>query len=127
MLFWILAGLVVFVLNIYLPAGMFFLQSETLSSHVGPRDNDPEPSVLVGRARRSLANMQENMPIFLTLAVLALIVDGTDMEQAVFGAQLFVFSRAAFMILYVIGVPWLRSLVYGIGLFGCLWMALALV
>ena len=127
MLFWILAGLLVFLANIYLSSGIYFLHSETLSSHVGARDNDPEPSLLAARARRSLANMQENIPFFLTLGVLALIIESTDMPQAILGAQLFVFARLAYMPLYVMGVPWLRSGVYLVGLVGCVMMALALI
>ena len=127
MLFWILAGLLVFLANIYLSSLIYFFQSETLSSHLGARDDDPEPSALAARARRSLANMQENIPFFLTLGVLALIIEGTDMPQAILGAQLFVFARAAYMALYVMGVPWLRSGVYLVGLVGCVMMALALI
>lgn len=127
MLFWILAGLLVFFANIYLSSLIFFFQSETLSSHVGARDSDPEPSVQAARARRSLANMQENMPFFLTLGVLALVIQGTDMAQAILGAQLFVFARATYMVLYVMGVPWLRSGAYLVGLAGCVMMALALI
>ncbi len=127
MLIWILAGLAVFLANIFLPAVIFFVQSETLAKHVAARDDDPEPSVQAARARRSLANMQENMPFFLTLGVLALIVEGTDMGQAILGAQLFVFARAAFMVLYVTGVPWLRSIAYLVGIAGCFMMAAALV
>ncbi|MEE9427587.1 MAG: MAPEG family protein [Paracoccaceae bacterium] len=127
MLFWILAGLGVFLANVLLPAIIYFTQSETLTSHVGSRDDDPEPSVWVARARRSLANMHENLPFFLTLGVLALVVENVDMGQAILGAQMFVFARVAFMVLYVTGVPWLRTISYLIGLVGCFKMALALI
>ena len=127
MLFWIMAGLGVFLANIYLPAALFFFSAETLKSHVGPRDDDPPPNLYVGRARRSLANHMENLPFFLTFAILALVLDNVDMSRAILGAQLFVFARAAFMVLYVLGTPWLRSIAYGIGLYGTLLMALALL
>lgn len=127
MLFWILAGLLVFLANIYLPAAIYFVQSETLTSHTGTRDDDPEPGVSVRRARRALANAQENLPFFLALGILALITDGVRMEQAILGAALYVFARAAYMVLYVLGVPWLRSLAYMVGFVGCVMMALALI
>lgn len=127
MLFWIIAGLGVFLVNIFLPATIFFRQSETVTSHVGPRDDDPEPGIYAARARRSLVNMQENMPFFLTLGVLALVVETVDMGQAILGAQLFVFARIAFMVLYVFGVPWLRTVAYLLGLVGCAMMAVALI
>lgn len=81
----------------------------------------------MARARRAQANMLENMPIFLTLGILALVVDGTDMAQAILGAQIFVFSRIAYTIIYLISIPWTRSAAYAVGLFGCLMMAHALI
>jgi len=126
MLFWILAGLAVFLLNIYLPAALY-LPTEGVSRHLGPRDTLPEPGVMAARARRSLANFQENLPFFLTLGILALIIEGADMAQAVLGAQMFVISRVVYIGLYVAGVPLLRSAAYMVGLLGCVLMALALV
>lgn len=126
MLFWILAGLVVFLANIYLPATLY-LPTEGLMTHSGSRDVQPEPSVSTLRARRILANMQENMPIFLTLGVLALIVENVNMGQAVLGAQLFVFGRIAYTVMYMISIPFTRTAAYLFGLVGCLLMALALV
>ena len=127
MLFWIFAGLAVFLANIYLPAGLYFFSAETIASHVGPRDDDPPPNRYVARARRSLANHMENLPFFLTFAILALVLDGVDMPRAILGAQIFVLARAAFMLLYVLGTPWLRSVAYLTGAAGCILMALALV
>ena len=67
------------------------------------------------------------MPIFLTFGVLALVVDGTNMPQAIFGAQLFVFARVAYTLLYLVSIPWTRSAAYTVGFVGCLMMALALI
>ena len=126
MLIWIFAGLAVYLANVYLPS-MLYLPTEGMAKHMGSRDDQPEAGVNVGRARRALANMQENMPIFLTLAVLALVIEGTDMAQAILGAQLFVFGRIAYTLLYLISIPWTRSAAYMVGLVGCFMMALALV
>ena len=126
MLFWILAGLTVYFVNIFVPAIIYF-PAEGLANHVGSRDNSPEPSAMVGRARRSLANLQENLPIFLTLGILAMIVDGADIEQAVRGAQIFVLARIAYLILYLVSIPYTRSAAYAVGLFGLGTMAFALV
>jgi uncharacterized MAPEG superfamily protein len=87
----------------------------------------PDAGIATQRARRVLVNMQENMPIFLTLGVLALIVDGADMGQAVLGAQLFVFGRVAYTAMYMISIPFTRSAAYMVGLLGCVLMALALI
>lgn len=126
MLFWILAGLAMFLVMIFLPAGLF-LKTEGMARHVGSRDEQPEPEVLVLRARRALANTQENMPFFLTLGVLALVVESTDMAQAVLGAQLFVLGRIAYTVLYLISIPWTRSVAYLVAFVGMAMMALALI
>jgi hypothetical protein len=49
MLFWILAGLAVFLANIYLPAVLYF-PSVGVARHVASRDELPEPGKYVGRA-----------------------------------------------------------------------------
>lgn len=126
MLIWLLAGLAVYLANVFLPT-ILFLPAEGLMVHIGSRDKLPDPNVAVGRARRSLANFQENLPIFLTLGILALVVNGVNMEQAVLGAQLFVLSRIVFIVLYMISIPMTRTMAYGVGFVGLILMALALV
>ncbi len=126
MLFWMLAGLAVYLVNVFLPAAMF-LPKEGFATHMGSRDTLPEPDALVGRARRSLLNMQENMPFFIALGLLAFVVEGVDMAQAILGAQMFVIGRAAYMVMYLVSIPGLRSAAYGVGLVGNIIMALALI
>ena len=126
MLIWILAGLAVFLANIYLPAVLYF-PSVGVVRHVASRDELPEPGKLVGRARRSLANYHENLPFFLTLGLLALIVEGADMAQAVLGAQIFVLARIAYIACYMISIPWTRSAAFTAGFAGLILMFLALI
>lgn len=126
MLFWILAGLGVFLANIYLPAALFF-PSVGMTRHVASRDDLPQPGRYVGRARRSLANYQENLPIFLTLGLLAMIVESADMEQAVLGAEIFVLARIAYIACYMAAIPWTRSTAFLVGLGGQVMMLLAII
>lgn len=126
MLFWILAGLGVYMVNVFLPAILYMPQEGTMT-HMGSRDELPEPDAKVGRARRALANMQENLPIFITLGLLAMIVADVNMPQAILGAQLFVFGRLAYIAMYMISIPFTRSAAYTVGLVGCVLMLLALI
>lgn len=126
MLFWILAGLGLYLIYIYVPAALF-LPSEGLLKHLGGRDDMPKPSVLVGRARRATNNMQENLPFFLGLGVLAFVVEGADMAQATMGAMIFVLARAAYLPAYLISIGPLRTLCYLGGLVGNVLMAAALL
>ena len=68
-----------------------------------------------------------NFPTFLALAVLAMIVPETDMAFAKLGAAIFVVSRAIFHVVYMMGIPVLRSVIWTAGWIGQIMMAVALV
>ena len=126
MLFWLLAGLGVYLLNVYLTA-FLFVPATGILSLAGSRDALPPPNAMVGRARRGLTNLQENMPFFITLGLLAMIVDGADMQRATLGAQIFVIARLAYIPLYLISIPFTRSAAYLAGLVGNVLMLVALL
>ncbi len=126
MLTWILLGLAVHFAGVFLPSTIL-LPRIGLPAYAGSRDNDPEPLPMQARAMRAVRNMQESLPAFLTLGVLALILPDTDMASALLGAQLFVVARAVYLPLYVFAVPYARSLVWTVGFVGLVMMALALL
>ena len=126
MLFWILAGLAVYLVNIYLPT-VLFLPKEGMETHAAGRDNMPEPDVRTARARRALANMQENLPIFLTLAILALVLEGVNPGLAVTGAAIWVLARLVYIPAYLVSIPYTRSLVYVVALVGNVLQVIALL
>ncbi len=126
MLTWILLGLGVHFAGVFLPSTIL-LPRIGVSAYAGSRDNDPEPLVTQARASRAVRNLQESLPAFLTLGVLALILPDTDMASALLGAQLFVVARAVYLPLYVFAVPYARSLVWTVGFVGLVMMALALL
>jgi uncharacterized MAPEG superfamily protein len=78
---------------------------------LGPRDEPPPLPVLGARAERALHNLQEVLPVFLTLALLHL-QQGTAEGQATLGAQIFLIMRALYVPAYLSGVPGLRSAVW---------------
>lgn len=128
MLFWILAGLVVFLAGAYLPS-VFLAASVGVgpNGYFGARDNEPQPGVMHGRAARAHRNHLENIPVFLALGILALVVEGADISLAVLGAQLYVFGRLAFLLAYLSGIPFLRSTVFAVAWIGLVLMAIALI
>ena len=126
MVTWILAAIVVYLINVFAPV-MVYLPTEGILSRIGSRDSLPEPNALVSRLRRSLDNHKESLFIFFPLAILALVVPTADQAQAVLGAQIFVLARLAYMFVYA-AVPFmLRTTVWFVGLIGLSIMALALV
>lgn len=86
----------------------------------GNRDDElPEPSVLAGRAARASRNMLENMVLFVALFVAARSA-GFDPTA---GAAIFFFSRLAYFPVYLAGIVYVRSALWGVSLVGLGWMA----
>jgi uncharacterized MAPEG superfamily protein len=78
---------------------------------VGNRDRIPELPGWPGRARRAHRNMIENMVLFAPLIVIADIA-GRDNSMTQLGAQLFLWARAAYAVIYLVGIPYLRTLAW---------------
>ena len=93
---------------------------------VGNRDDLPKMSVLAGRLDRAKNNMLEALPIFLALALLAL-VKGGDMSGVTKAASIFLIARVVYVPAYVSGFPLLRSLVWLAGITSLVVMALYLI
>ena len=75
------------------------------------------PEGIAGRATRAHRNMLENLPLFAAL-VLIVHVAGLSSDVSVLGAQIFVIARLAAAIIYIIGIPWLRTAAFGISVVG---------
>ncbi|MGR3364244.1 MAG: MAPEG family protein [Maritimibacter harenae] len=121
MLSWILAAIVLHAIYVFTPTLLYF-PTEGVSRHMGGRDDLPPAPPLVGRARRALANWQESLPIFILLALLAVV---RDVDVAT-GAAVFVIARLAYLPLYLTGIPGLRTLAWVVAVVGLVMMALGL-
>jgi len=126
MLYWILAAMAVYLVGVFLPS-LPLIGQIGLKDYLGSRDADPAPGKFRARAQRATRNMQETLQVFLALAVLSMVVPGSDAAQALLGAQIYVLARAAYLPLYLAGIPVLRSAAFIVGLAGMLILALAMV
>ena len=81
-----------------------------LPTLAGNRDSVPAVTGWAGRAKRAHANMLENLPLFAALVLTAQATSHANAMTAL-GAQLFFWARLAYAIVYVAGIPWLRTLV----------------
>ncbi|HUS98062.1 MAG TPA: MAPEG family protein [Hyphomicrobiaceae bacterium] len=70
-----------------------------------------------GRAVRAHRNMLESLVLFATLVLVA-HVSGKANAMTAFGAQLFFFARLAYAVIYIAGVPWLRTGVWAASIVG---------
>jgi uncharacterized MAPEG superfamily protein len=83
----------------------------------GNREGLPRLTGWAGRAQRAHYNMLENMVVFATLVVIAELTD-KDNAMIRLGAQLFFWGRLAYAIIYVAGLPWARTAVWGVSVVG---------
>src|SRR5690349_20291370 len=83
----------------------------------GNRDDMPEATGLAGRAQRAHRNMLENLPLFAALVLIAQVTAHNSPMTAL-GAQLFFWGRLAYAVIYLIGVPWLRTALWAVSMVG---------
>ena len=86
---------------------------------VGNRENLPAFDGWAGRAQRAHRNMLESLIMFAAL-VLVVQVAGKSNAGTALGAQLFFWGRLAYAPVYVIGIPWLRTGLWGVSFAGLL-------
>ncbi|CAG4884574.1 conserved membrane protein of unknown function [Georgfuchsia toluolica] len=92
---------------------------------LGNRDHVPPPTPLSGRADRAAMNTLENFVLFAALALTAHVA-GIDNAQVALGAGMFFWARVAYLLAYLLGIVYLRTLVWLIGLAGLVMIAAAL-
>ncbi|MEZ0244883.1 MAG: MAPEG family protein [Sphingomonas sp.] len=92
----------------------------------GNRDNVPAFTGLAGRAHRAHRNMLESLVLFAAVA-LAVVAAGRANAMTALGADLFLGGRAAYALLYLAGIPWLRTGAWGVAMAGLVLMLLQLV
>ncbi len=86
--------------------------------NAGPRDEDMgDPGVLAGRLERAQANLFETLPLVIGAVLMAHLAKA-DEQQTTLGIQMYFFSRLVYLPLYALGVPFLRTLAWLVGLIG---------
>ncbi|TXL70570.1 hypothetical protein FHP25_34105 [Vineibacter terrae] len=97
-----------------------------LTKLAGNREDMPAITGWAGRAKRAHLNMLESLVLFAALVLVAHAAGKTN-AMTVLGAQLFFWARLAYAVIYVAGIPWLRTLVWAVSLVGMILIFLQLV
>ena len=92
----------------------------------GNRENLPVLTGWAGRAQRAHHNMLESLVLFAAL-ILICIVAGKSNATTLLGAQLFFWARLAYAVIYVAGIPWLRTAVWFVSVIGLILIFLQLL
>jgi uncharacterized MAPEG superfamily protein len=111
---------------IFVAAGMATFE-RGVKWNAGNRDGEQKPlSPAAERARRASLNFLETFPFFAA-AVLAVVVGHQTSAQTTLGCELYLAARVIYLPIYIIGIPYVRTLVYGVSLWGIVQLLEALL
>ena len=96
------------------------------SAHWTALNPPPDITGWAGRAQRAHSNMLENLVLFAILVLVAHAV-GVSTGATRLGAALYFWGRLAHAVLYIAGIPWLRTAAFGVSVVGLLLVFAALV
>jgi uncharacterized MAPEG superfamily protein len=96
-----------------------------LPTLAGNREGLGELPGFAGRAKRAHLNMLESFGLFAALVLIAAVAGKANAMTAT-GAMLFFWARLAYAIVYLIGIPWLRTVVWFVSVIGLVLIAIQL-
>jgi uncharacterized MAPEG superfamily protein len=96
-----------------------------LTTLAGNRDDIPTYTGFAGRAKRAHLNMLENLVLFAALVLIAVVANKTNATTAL-GAMIFFWARLVYAVVYLLGIPWLRTLVWFVSVIGMIMVAIPL-
>jgi uncharacterized MAPEG superfamily protein len=88
-----------------------------LGTLAGNREGLPEIKGWAGRAARAHRNMLESLVLFAALVLVAVAAGKTN-DATAMGAQIFFWARLVYALVYIAGVPWLRTGVWAVSIVG---------
>lgn len=120
----LITGLLVF-LQLTLPTMLAVATGSATANYLaGPRDVPMENmAASVARAKRAGNNLLETLPVFLTLAVLSIIMEVQTAELAAIWLGL----RVAYVFAYIMHIDYIRTLIWFGSVFCLVMMGLALI
>jgi len=83
----------------------------------GNREGMPPLTGWAGRAERAHYNMLESLPLFAILVLVCVMSSKTN-SVSLLGAQLFFWARLVYSVVYIAGIPWLRTGVWFVSVVG---------
>jgi len=81
------------------------------------REGLPPITGWADRAARAHRNMLESLVLFAALVLIAVVANKTN-STTLLGAQLFFWARLVYALVFIAGIPWLRTLVWLVSMVG---------
>jgi uncharacterized MAPEG superfamily protein len=120
-------------LSTALGLGQIVLSSQAASIEYGyrwaasARDQAMPPlSGVAARLERAFRNFMESFPLFAAAVLIASAIDRHSW-MTVWGAQLYFWGRLAYVPLYAIGVPLVRSMAWNVATIGIVFILLGII
>ncbi len=88
-----------------------------LPALMGNRESLPEIKGWAGRAIRAHRNMLESLVLFAALVLVGHAANKLNATTAL-GAQLFIWARLAYAVVYIAGLPWIRTGLWFVSVIG---------
>ncbi len=93
-------------------------KQRSLKWNLGPRDESPPPlGKIPARFDRALKNFSETFPLFLG-AVLGSYLLSQPLSEIETGMALYFWGRVAYLPIYALGIPVVRTLLWGVSMIG---------
>lgn len=106
---------------LWIPYVLARIGSQGMTGAMGYPENPPAPPAWARRAERVHLNMVENLAPFAVLVLVAQIT-GVSTELTVWGAMLFFWARIVHAVVFILGIPYLRTLAFFVS-----WLGMALI
>jgi uncharacterized MAPEG superfamily protein len=100
-------------------------QAVGLTTLAGNREGVGELPGFAGRAKRAHLNMLENLPLFIALVLIAAVAQKANATTAM-GALIFFWARLVYAVIYLLGIPWLRTIAWVVSVIGMIMIAMQL-
>ena len=92
----------------------------------GNRETAIEGRGWLGRARRAHRNILESLVLFAILVLVAHVAGKANAMTAL-GAAVYFWARVVYAVIYLLGITWVRSLVFGVSMVGLLMILFQLI
>lgn len=116
---WLLWSVVLGLAHVLVSATLA-TQQRGLKWNASNRDGEPKPLTgTAARACRANVNFLETFPFF-AVAVLVIELVKAHSPHTALGAELYFWARLAYLPIYIVGIPYLRTLVWAAGFWGLL-------
>lgn len=112
-----LAYAVALLLALVLVQAVAGVRSQGLMPLANSRDGLPTPTGFHARMLRVVDNHREGLTLFAPVVLAAAVADAHT-AGTVLGAQLFLGARVAHAVVYILGLPLVRPLIWTVGIVG---------